>query len=292
MQTLPREIRNMIYGYLCQKVVRICVDIPDERRDVWVGLDGTGGSARYRSYLERCGTSLPYLFSQKYFAKNFLFELVSELYSRITFHIWDAADIEDFLTQDFFGVGCLPKDSARALSLVIFNDQYEQRCSSKRDIQEKVSHLSKLFQIKHQQGFRLDLHLCISMHNHRPLVPRFHQILLPYLYEFKNAGFTIRLPLRKITYGKDQRTKRREMNQLQAGNSTRPEDWIVNDEELEAWQESEVIQKAFKRSAMESGWYYDDEYYDYDSDEERPNSPNPLPSDFEDESVASDEEVE
>ena len=283
----------MIYGYLCQKVVRITVLTPDQQRDVWVG---NSGEANFRPYLARCGTSLPYLFSRKYLAKDFLFELASELYSKITFHIWDASDIENFLNQDFFGVGCLPKDHARALSLVIFNDDYQQRCTSKRDIKEKLSHLSKLFQLGHQRGFRLDLHLCISTYSHRPLVARFHQILLPYLYELKAAGFTIRFPLKKYYYGTDQRSNRQVMNQLQAGSSKNAEDWIVDDDELQAWQESEVIQDAFKRSALERQWYYADEDeidYNYDSDDAETGyySPSPVSSDFVDESVASDEEL-
>ncbi|KAF1976841.1 hypothetical protein BU23DRAFT_13174 [Bimuria novae-zelandiae CBS 107.79] len=275
-RVLPREIREMIYGHLCTRMIRISV-MPSRRAEE--GL----------SYIKRLETPLPYLFSRKYLTESFLTELVSVLYAKVTFHIWDAADLNDFLNQDFFGLGVLPKDHVRKLSLVIFTDQWDQRCSSKRQITQKLAHLRQLFEVKHQQGSRLDLHLCISQHYQRPTVARFHQFLLPYMYDFREAGFTLRLPLKKYHY-KHRKVDRSEMNQLQSSSSTDPEDWIVDDEELEEWAKSVYIQNAFKRSASHLSRFVSD--YDSEPDIENEVWDGEAPaSDSEDEGVDDDDEV-
>lgn len=82
------------------------------------------------------------------------------------------------------------------------------------------------------------------------------------------------------------------MNQLQAGGSTDPEDWIVDEEELEDWKASEEIQNAFMKSARHrqlflgyaSDYDSDGAWDDYESNWERP-----LPEDFEEGSVGEDE---
>lgn len=275
----------MIYTYLCQKVPRLSIQPSDAQDRV---LDEITHQATYTQRLE---TPLPYLFSPYYLCKPFLTELAPILYANATFHLWDANDIENFLNQDFLGVDCAPKDHVRALSLVIFTDHYGARCSSKRDITRKLSHLRHLFDLRHKQNFRLDLHLCISHHNHRPVVARFHQILLPYLYEFQTAGFTLRFPLKKLHYGKDFRSDRSEMNQLQAGRSKDPATWVVDGEELRAWEESEVIRMAFMKSARcrERTYYSEDYYYSEDEDTER-GSGEELPDGFVDGEVGSEEE--
>ena len=277
-------MRDMIYVHLCKKVPRVSIKPSDYRERVPHGI------THQVTYTRRIETPLPYLFSTKYLTSDFLSELSPVMYANATFHLWDPNEIENFFFQDLLRVDCDPKEHVRAISLVIFTDHYGWRCSSKRDITRKLAHLKRLFDIKHKEGFRLDLHLCIHRHCHRPVVARFHQILLPYLYEFKEAGFKLRLPLKKYHYGKDSRSDRSEMNQLQAGNSKDPDDWVVDDEELESWQESIVIRNAFKRSARYQEKAYDDDEYYHDSDLDYLTEDEPLPSDFEDGSVASDEE--
>lgn len=274
----------MIYGYICdKKAIRLCVEPVKRMQQIDGEMIKVDPAAKW-PYASRLTTRLPYFFSQRYLSKTFLAELASTLYGRATFHIWDITDIDDFLHHDFFGVGCLPKDHARKLSLVIFTDLYGDKCCSKRAMREKLAHLKQLSLLKHQQGFHLDLHLCLSNHPQRPIAARFQQILLPYLYELKAAGFAMRFPLRKYRYGKKPGSDYSEMNQFQTSNSKLPGDWVVDDEELEAWKESRYIQDAFKRSMLSLLGCYDSDNGPDDSDSAS------LPSDFEDGSIASDDE--
>jgi hypothetical protein len=255
-----------------------------------------GEDATRRPYVDRIETPIPHLFSQKYLHKGFLLELASNLYQNATFHIWDAGDVPAFLTQDLLHAGCIPKDHVRKLSLVVFTDEYGARCASRRQIREKVSKLNHLFDIKHREGCRLDLHLCISIMKQRPIVARYHQLLLPYLYDLQTAGFAMRFPRKKHHYNVHSRTDRTQMNQLQASNSRDPADWEVDDEELAAWGESEAVQNAFKKSAILNArhlgdWDYDHSDLDDDDDIDDDIDEVSQVEDFEDGDVDSDDEA-
>ncbi|KAJ4298896.1 hypothetical protein N0V90_004139 [Kalmusia sp. IMI 367209] len=267
VRVLPREIRDMIYEYLCARIGRIAIAPVESVTSKLPWQDKANVDeelATSRQYPNRVRTKLPHFFSQKYVAKEFLVELASVLYPKVTFHVWDATDIDNYLNQDIFRVGCLPRNHVRKLSLVIFTDSYHQRCDSREGIEKKLHHLEQLYGIKHRQGFRLDLHLCISEMMHRPTVPRYHQILLPYLHDLKAAGFTVRLPLKKYEYGEGQKSIGSEMNQLQASKSGGPNEWVVDDEELDAWKDSKYIKNAFHPKAPKK--YYESTYSYYNTD--------------------------
>jgi hypothetical protein len=276
----------MIYTYLCDRVRRISIrpTIVPPGRDT----KSLEENVTIVPYTDRVETPLPNFFSQKYLHKDFLLELVSNLYQNATFHIWDADDVSAFLTQDVLHTGCIPKDHVRKLSLVVFTDEYGARCASRRQIREKVAKLNHLLDIRHREGFHLDLHLCISRMKQRPTVARFHQLLLPYLYDLQAAGFAMRFPLKKHHYNVNRRSDRSQMNQLQASESLDPADWVVDDEELAAWGASEAVQKAFKKSESLNGTYLrdsEDEYSDFDENLENYSQP-----DSEDWDVDSDDE--
>ncbi|KAL1610683.1 hypothetical protein SLS60_002353 [Paraconiothyrium brasiliense] len=273
---LPREIRDIIYGYLCDRKRRISVR-PTDNKEFYRVVKSP--------YNDRIETPIPRLFSTKYLHTDFLFELVSFLYQTATFHIWDCEDISNFLLFDIFRVGCIPKDHVRKLSLVIFTDEYGEHCGSKREIREKLEQLEQLHTLKHRQGFRLDLHLCIGYTRQRPTVARFCQLLLPHLHNLKNAGFVMRFPLKKYHYPGNGNSNYSMMNQLQSSNSEDPRDWVVDDEELEAWKDSKYVQNAFKKSAR-----YNQRFLS-DSDSED-FSDSPVPAGFEDGDVDSDENDE
>ncbi|KAF2438265.1 hypothetical protein P171DRAFT_449460 [Karstenula rhodostoma CBS 690.94] len=268
VRSLPREVRDMIYVYLCDRIPRVIIRPVEDRR--YANYRGSGSiqaeAARWTP-IQRIKTPL---FSLKYLHKDFLFELAASLYQTATFHIWDADDLFDFLNQDLLHVGCIPKDHIRKLSLVIFTDEENERCRSKRQIREKVAKLTHLFDIRHRRGFHLDLHLCIDRKKRLPFVARFHQLLLPHLRSLLAAGFAMRFPRVKVYYYMHRRGIDSCANQLQASDSRDPADWVVDAAELDAWSESEYVRGAFLKKARYHRDYLadsEDDLYESEGDE-------------------------
>ncbi|KAL5430291.1 hypothetical protein PMIN07_010288 [Paraphaeosphaeria minitans] len=293
--SLPREVRDMIYIYMCDRMPRVSISpVKYKQTAPWRGPDSMQEAETAGwSYIHRIETPLPQLFSHKYLQKDFLFELAESLYQTATFHVWDADDIFDFLNQDLLGAGCTPKHYIRKLSLVAFTDEHGSRCRSKRQIREKVAQLAHLLDIRHRSGFHLDLHLCINRRKLRPNVARFHQLLLPHLRGLLEAGFALRFPRVKYHYDMHRRSDMSRANQLQASDSRNPTDWVVDEAELDAWDKSDYVRDAFKKSAIhrsEDWWASESDGFESEFDYEEDWGEEDLLEDFVDGDVDSDDE--
>jgi len=213
LQLLPREIRDIVYEYLCSganlnlKVTSVqCVEH-------WVWNDdfferSQEGKSKQKKvqersnrYVDRVNSPLPHFCSSDYVDGSFVQEVGPIFYKYAAFSLESHDDMEAFLTQDILRMGCCPKDHVRRVDVVL--PKYRDGGIfplgiplTAAEVQEQIQNLHAILStVKYQKDFQLDLRHEIwnDDEGYGINTYRFRELLVPCVRKLQSEGFVVRL---------------------------------------------------------------------------------------------------
>ena len=197
---LPREMRDIIYGYLIgptPHVVKIVPPHQDLHNPDW--MPHAPPTREYGPFhVSNGGADVPHFLNKRYIGQQFATEISQEFYRCVVFQVEDSSSLDHFLVRDIFNTGVIPKHHLHRLELILSVPKIEdaggcipelERGVTKAQCLEAVKPLSTLLTVKHKHEF--DLRIIVKCYEEASAA-KFQEAMLPVVHRLKVAGFQVR----------------------------------------------------------------------------------------------------
>lgn len=209
-QKLPRELRDIIYGFLVESPDSIAIKSKADAGPWYEFGNASIESIKYENRVAEIAKLHQPFVSPDFLGEAVSCEVVQTFYERNMFRINDMEELEEFFTQDIFGGSVKPKDFIRKLKVrfdesILVNGWNWDATSSTAAVPTngvgeeitpqplphcKVTHLDKLALIKNKQGFEIEIDIRAGKrYVLHPLLVNLGSIV----YKLKDMGFKVRV---------------------------------------------------------------------------------------------------
>jgi hypothetical protein len=189
----PEERTAVWYAFLASEASQEQM----KERPKWKMIFDSGGPSN-----DHDSSILPNFCSKNYADERFIQEIAPIFYKNAAFNLESLDDMGAFLTQDILRVGCCPQDHVRRVGVILHDFELNNIGSGAVRMKEhlpssglnrRIQALNTVSNIKHKQGFQLDLRLWCK-EKHEAYVYAVRDMLVPSLRNMLHEGFVIRYP--------------------------------------------------------------------------------------------------